>query len=148
MQLTYMSKSTISLVTTCHICFSDFEEDNRFNFKVRDHCHCTGLYQEPAHRICNLRYKIPRYIPVVFHHFSGYDMQLFIREFGKKFDPGFISVIAENKETFSALTLMSLWVRTRMSWIGLRKRKFSLYSSTALGLWRVAWTRLLGIWSG
>ena len=55
-------------VIKCHICFNDFEEDNKFNHKVRDHCHYTGLYRRPAHRICNLRYKIPRYIPVVFYN--------------------------------------------------------------------------------
>ena len=41
------------MATKCHIYFGEFEEDN---YKVRDHCHCTGLYQGPAHKICNLRY--------------------------------------------------------------------------------------------
>ena len=40
----------------CHICFKEFEQDNP---KVRDHCHYTGSYRGPAHRKCNLRYKIP-----------------------------------------------------------------------------------------
>ena len=31
-------------VTKCHICFSDFEEDDKFNCKVRNHCHCMGSY--------------------------------------------------------------------------------------------------------
>ena len=30
--------------TMCHICFNDFEEDDNFNYKVRDHCHYMGLY--------------------------------------------------------------------------------------------------------
>ena len=34
--------------------------------KVRDHCHYTGKYRGTAHNICNLRYKPPRQIPVVF----------------------------------------------------------------------------------
>ena len=86
--------------TKCHICFNDFEEDDNVNYKVRDHCYYVGLYRGPAHRICNLRYKIPRHIPVVFHNQSGYDMPLFIRELWKKFDFGSIRVIAKNKEKY------------------------------------------------
>ena len=86
----------------CLICFNDVEEDNRFNYKVRDHCHYMGLYRGPAHRICNLRYKILRYIPIVFHNLSGYDVHLFIRELGKKFDSestsSTIRVTAENRK--------------------------------------------------
>ena len=42
----------------------------KINKKVRDHCHYTGKYRGAAHSICNLRYKIPREIPVVFHNGS------------------------------------------------------------------------------
>ena len=47
-----------------------------------------------------VRYKIPSYIPIVFHNLSGYDAHLFIRELGKIFDKGKIGVIAENKEKY------------------------------------------------
>ena len=57
-------------VTKCHICFNDLEEDDKFHYKVRDHCYYTGLYPGPAHRICNLRYAILCYIPIVFHNLS------------------------------------------------------------------------------
>ena len=63
--------------TKCHICYKPFTQTN---LKVGDHCHYTGLYRGPAHSLCNLRYKIPSYIPVVFHNLSGYDTHLFIRE--------------------------------------------------------------------
>ena len=63
--------------TKCHICYKPFTLRDP---KVRDHCHYTGLYRGPAHSLCNLRYKIPSYIPVVFHNLSGYDARLFIRE--------------------------------------------------------------------
>ena len=36
------------------------------NDKLRDHCHYTKNYRGAAHNICNLRYKIPKEIPVVF----------------------------------------------------------------------------------
>ena len=63
----------------CHICFKKFGDKG----KVRDHCHYTGLYRGAAHFACNLHYKIPSYIPVVFHNLAGYDAHLFIRELAK-----------------------------------------------------------------
>ena len=53
----------------CYICEKEFCTDKN-NKKVRDHCHYTGKYRGAAHSICNLRYKIPREIPVVFHNGS------------------------------------------------------------------------------
>ena len=40
------------------------------HYKVRDHCHYTGKYRGAAHNICNLRYKMPKEIPIVFHNGS------------------------------------------------------------------------------
>ena len=80
-------------VTKCYICFSDFEGDDE-----KDHYHCTGKYGGATHQKCNLWYAIPHYIPVVFHSLSGYNVHLFIRELGKKFKSGSVSIIAENKE--------------------------------------------------
>ena len=86
-------------------------------------------------RICNLRYKTPRYIPVVFHNLSGYNVYLFIRELGRKCNSGSIGVIAGNNvRRMSALTLMLSWVCTRICGVRLRKRNFSIDSSTVLGL--------------
>ena len=87
----------LNKATKCHICFKGFQEDNP---NVRDHCHYTGLYRGPAHRICNLRYKIPRCIPIVSDNLSEYDAHLIIRELGKKFDTCKIGVISENKEEY------------------------------------------------
>ena len=69
----------------CHICMKPFDESEN-NRKVRDHCHYTGLYRGAAHKKCILRYKIPNYIPIVFHNLSGYDTHLFIRELGERFN--------------------------------------------------------------
>ena len=86
--------------TKCHICYKPFTQTN---LKVRDHCHYTGLYRGPAHLLCNLRYKIPSYIPVVFHNLSGYDTHLFIRELGAHtFEMG---VIAKNKEDYISFSI-------------------------------------------
>ena len=82
--------------TKCHICYKPFKLRDP---KVRDHCHYTGLYRGPAYSLCNLRYKIPSYIPVVFHNLSGYDSHLFIRELGAHTSD--MEVIAKNKDYIS-----------------------------------------------
>ena len=82
----------------CHICFNLFKEDKP---KVRDHCHYTGHYRGPAHMKYNLQYKIPSYIPIVFHNLSGYDAHLFITELAASSTDGAkIGVIAKNKEDY------------------------------------------------
>ena len=86
--------------TKCHICYKPFTQTN---LKVRDHCHYTGLYRGPAHSLCNLRYKIPSYIPVVFHNLSGYDAHLFIRELGAHTSE--MGVIAKNKEDYISFSI-------------------------------------------
>jgi len=58
----------------CHICGKMVEH------AVKDHCHLTGLYRGPACPTCNLRYKLPAFVPVVFHGGSNYDMKFLIRE--------------------------------------------------------------------
>ena len=62
------------------------------------------------HSLCNLRYKISSYIPVVFHNLSGYDVHLFIRELGAHTEMG---VIAKNKEdhiSFSIKVLVDKYI--------------------------------------
>ena len=89
--------------TRCHICYGLFNsKDPRYN-KVRDHCHYTGHYRGAAHSLCNLRYRIPSYIPVVFHNLSGYDAHLFIRELGK--DLRDMEVITNDKEDYISFSI-------------------------------------------
>ena len=86
--------------TKCHICYKPFTQTN---LKVRDHCHYTGLYRGPTHLLCNSRYKIPSYIPVVFHNLSGYDVHLFVRELGAHTSE--IGEIAKNKEDYISFSI-------------------------------------------
>ena len=59
----------------CYICRKEFSTDNedKNNYKVRDHCHYTAKYRGAAHNICNLRYNTPRKISVIAHNASTYD---------------------------------------------------------------------------
>ena len=67
----------------CYICKKEFNNNEKKNYKVRDHCHYTGKYRGAAHNICNLRYKVPKEIHIVFHNGSIYDYQFIIKELVK-----------------------------------------------------------------
>ena len=87
----------------CYICKKEFDKNDKKHYKVRDHCHYTGKYRGVAHDICNLRYKIPKEIPVVFHNGSTYDYHFIIKELVKEFDGNFecLGKITEKYITFS-----------------------------------------------
>ena len=86
----------------CHICFKQFG-DSKKGPKVSDHCHYTVRYRGPAHRNCNLMYRIPSYILVVFHNLSGYNDHLFIKELGKNSRD--MEGIAKNKEDYISFSV-------------------------------------------
>ena len=73
----------------CYICKKEFDTSDEKHHKVRDHCHYSGKYRGAAHHICNLRYKIPKEVPVVFHNGSTYDYHFIIKELVKEFDGNF-----------------------------------------------------------
>ena len=63
----------------CYMCKEEFDKSDKKHYKVRDHCRYTGKYGSAAHNICNLRYKIPKEIPEVFHNGSTYDYHYIIK---------------------------------------------------------------------
>ena len=65
----------------CYICKKRFttDDDDKKYPKLKDHCHYTGKYRDAAHNICNLSYKTPKEIPVVFHNGSTYDCHFIIK---------------------------------------------------------------------
>ena len=83
----------------CYICKKEFNNNDKKQQKVKDHCHCTGKYRGAAHNICNLRYKVPKEIPVVFHNGSTYDYHFIIKELVKEFEGNF-DCLGENTEKY------------------------------------------------
>ena len=79
---------------TCHICRKDLDKD-----KVKDYCYFTGKYRGAAHNTCNLKYKIPKNIPVIFHNGSAYDYHFIIREVASEFEGNF-ECLGENTEKY------------------------------------------------
>ena len=83
----------------CYICKKVFDKSDKKHHKVKDHCHYTGKYRGAAHNICNLRYKVPKEIPVVFHNGSTYDYHFIIKELVKEFEGNF-DCLGENTEKY------------------------------------------------
>ena len=83
--------------TLFHICNEELAKD-----RVCDHCHLSGKFRGAAHEICNLKYKVPTFFPVVFHNFSCYDSHLFITTLGNS--EGDISCIPNNEENYISFT--------------------------------------------
>ena len=93
----------------CHMCKRKFRlgkndenEDGDENFKkyqkVKDRCHYTRKFRGAAHRICNLRYKVPKNIPIVIHN-ASYDTHFIINQLAKEFK-GELDCIGENMEKY------------------------------------------------
>ena len=83
----------------CYICKKEFNNIDKKQQKVKDHCHYTGKYRGVAHNICNLKYKVPKEIPAVFHNGSTYDYHFIIKELVKEFNGNF-DCLGENTEKY------------------------------------------------
>ena len=96
--LTDKEKETHENQKVCYICKKNFSTNKKY-CKVRDHCHYTGQYRGAAHSICNLRYQIPKEIPVVFHNGSTYDYHFIIKQLAREFK-GYFHCLGENTEKY------------------------------------------------
>ena len=67
--------------------------------KVKDYCYFTGKYRGAAHSKCNLKHKIPKNIPIIFHNGSKYDYHFIIRELASEFEGNF-ECLGENTEKY------------------------------------------------
>ena len=85
----------------CHICKRIFSTNynNKEYHKVRDHCHYTGKCRGATHDICNLRYKTPKEIPVVFHNTSTNDYHFITKELAEEFE-GEFECLGENADKY------------------------------------------------
>ena len=91
----------------CYICKEKFEnkylKDEKY-CKVGDHCHYRCEYRGAVHRICNLKYSIPKKIPIVFHNGSNYDYHFIMKELAEDFKKQFIC-LGENTEKYITFTV-------------------------------------------
>ena len=134
-KLTDVLKREHEAAEKCYICLREFND--LMKKKMRDHCHCTGLYGGAAHNNCNLKYRIPDLILIVFHNLSGYDAHLFIKELGG----GLIKRIwgslerARRNTSVLMLILTSIWLGLSIKIVQKCVTIFSLGLYTAVYLW-------------
>ncbi len=80
--------------------------------KCADHCHITGKYRGAACNKCNLRMKVPKFVPVFFHNLEGYDSHLFIKSLG--LTEGDIRCIPKTDEKYISFSKNILMETTRI----------------------------------
>ena len=99
--LTKEEKNWYNMEKVSHICKKVFSADynNKKHHKVKDPSHYTGKHRGAVHDICNLRYKIPKEFPVVFHNDSIYDYQFIIKKLAEEFE-GEFECLGENTEKY------------------------------------------------
>ena len=75
----------------CYICEEKFSTDKNDEDKLKKNIKSEiivitqGKFRGVAHNICNLRYKTPKEIPLVFHNGSTYDYPFIIKQLAKEF---------------------------------------------------------------
>ena len=86
----------------CHICKKGFFRNKKDKFKylkVRDHCYYTGKFRGAAHSTCNLRYAVPKKIPIIIHNRSTYDDHFIIKQLPEELE-GQFKCLGENAEKY------------------------------------------------
>ena len=105
--------------------------------------HYTGKYGGAAHSICNLKYSVPKKIPVGFHNGSNYDYHFIINELAEEFKKQF-SYLGKNSEKHITFTVPIEKTVTRMDKNGgeITKDRFYL-----LQLWQDSARVMARSWS-
>ena len=105
LKLTPQEQKDFQSAKVCHICEQDLNIDKETGqiLKVRDHCHFTGEYRGAAHNQCNLKYRKPLILPVIFHNLQNYDSQLFIKQLSKI--SGDLSCIPSTEEKYISFSI-------------------------------------------
>ena len=105
--LTKEQQESYEISKVCYICKEKSEnkylKDKKY-CKVRDHCPYKGEYRGAAHSVRNLRYNVPKEIPIGFHNESNYDYNFIINELAEEFKKQFIC-LGENTEKYITFTV-------------------------------------------
>ena len=90
-----------------YICREKFEnkylKDKKYCI-VKYRCHYTAEHRGAVHGICNLKYKVPKKISIVFHNGSSYDYHFIIKELAEEFKKQPFC-LGENTEKYITFTV-------------------------------------------
>ena len=59
----------------CWICKQELNMD-----KKRDHCHVAGKFRGAAHNKCNLKLRLSKKLPIIFHNLQGCDRYIIFKK--------------------------------------------------------------------
>ena len=101
--LTKEDKKSYKIHEKCHVwkekfCVDKGDKDYISRKKVKDHCHYTAKFRGPAHSICNLKYKVPKEIPIIIHN-TSYDTYFMLNQLAIEFK-GELNCIGDNMEKY------------------------------------------------
>ena len=71
--------------------------------KVKDHCQYTGKFREATYSICNLKYKVPKEIPIIIHN-ATYDTYFMLNQLAIEFN-GELNCIGDNTEKYISFSV-------------------------------------------
>ena len=86
------NKIKIQNTKICYICKEKFQGKyvkDKNHCKARDHCNYAVEYRGAAHNIYNLKYRVPKDIPIVIHNGSYHDYYFIIKELEEEFQGKF-----------------------------------------------------------
>ena len=86
--------------SVCYLCHKYLKNSD----KARDHDHVSGAYLGAAHKKCNLNRKQSKHLPVLFHNLRKHGMHFIMKYASGVMGEWELSPIAQNTETFLALT--------------------------------------------
>ena len=81
--------------TRCNLCKKIFTSAQD---KVQDHCHLSGKFRQTLCASCNLKLRLPNFIPCFMHNLSNYDAHFIVTELA--YDGQNIPVIPNSEEKF------------------------------------------------
>ena len=82
---------------------NEYVKDRKFG-KVRNHCRYAVKFRGAAHSICNLKYSVPKKVPIAFHNGSNYDYHFIIKELAEEFKKQF-TCLGENTKKYVTFTV-------------------------------------------
>ncbi|VVC46197.1 Ribonuclease H-like domain [Cinara cedri] len=72
-------------------------------YRVADHNHLSGIFRQTLCNTCNLKLRVPKFVPCFFHNLSNYDSHFIVTELG--YYAQTISVIRNNEEKFISFSI-------------------------------------------
>ena len=99
--LTLEQQIHIKQIKTCELCEKSFEKESD---KRIDHDHLTGEFRSVLHNECNLKFRVPNKIPIIFHNLTGYDEHFIIRGLKDNVMKN-VSIIPQSFEKYKAFLI-------------------------------------------